>query len=681
MRHPALLLATFTVLTAGSLANAENLTSEDSPDGLLGLSLEELMTVEVESVSSASRYTQSLVDAPTFTSIITNEQIRRFGYRTLADVYRSLGGFFTTFDRSYSYTGVRGFGRPGDYDTRILVMIDGHRLNEDLYDSTDTLRNFPIDLELVDRIEVVRGPGSSLYGTNAFFAVVNLITKKGAAFNAVEGGVSAARYDDYQGRARVGFPLGGEGSALLALSRGDSHGHPTLFFPEFDDPATNNGIARNRDGDHYQKLFTDLRYEGFSFQAAYSARHKDVPTASFGTAFNPDPEQNVKDSRAYLVGSYNWSVLEKTAVNFRAAYDWYEYRAAYPYSAEDPNDPALTIPNNDFGRAERWSYDATVTSSLSSNNTLIAGVEYRDAFNLDQENSDEGAEDSFIFQHNDAQSWAVFAQDQFRIGSRINAYLGFRYDDYDTSGGQASPRAGLVVVPWTNTAVKLLYGEAFRTPNAYEMNYDDAQDVYAANPDLSPEEIQTTSLIIERYFSDALRASVTGYFYDIDNLIDQQVLQETGELQFQNGAGARATGVEAEVEGRWKDGWYARASYAFGETEQKMSGAILTNSPRHLVKLAATAPLIPERLFWSPELLYVSSRLNHAGARIPDYTVLNVTLSYEELVPGLTLALSAYNLLDRRYRDPVNADHVQTSLEQDGRVFRLTATYRYDLPQ
>ena len=102
-------------------------------------------------------------------------------YRTLADVLNSVRGFYTSYDRNYSYIGVRGFARPGDYNTRVLLLIDGHRFNEPTYDMAAIGTDFPIDVSLVDKVEVIRGPASSLYGTSAFFAVINVITKTASA--------------------------------------------------------------------------------------------------------------------------------------------------------------------------------------------------------------------------------------------------------------------------------------------------------------------------------------------------------------------------------------------------------------------------------------------------------------------------------------------------------------------
>jgi iron complex outermembrane receptor protein len=164
--------------------------AQDKPDipGLLDKSLEELMSIEIDSVSSASGFKQKVTEAPASVTIISSEDIQRYGYRTLAEILRSVPGFYVSYDRNYSYVGVMGYGLPGDYNSRIAVLIDGHRQNDNIYEGALIGTDFPLDIDLIDRVEVIRGPNSSLYLASAFLGVINIITKKGRDL----GNVSAA---------------------------------------------------------------------------------------------------------------------------------------------------------------------------------------------------------------------------------------------------------------------------------------------------------------------------------------------------------------------------------------------------------------------------------------------------------------------------------------------------------
>src|ERR1700681_1388886 len=98
------------------------------PD-LAGPDLRELSEIHVDTVYGVSKFLQKLLQAPSAVSIVTSDQIRKYGYRTLADVLRSVPGLYVTNDRNYSYLGVRGFDHSGEYNSRILILIDGHRMN------------------------------------------------------------------------------------------------------------------------------------------------------------------------------------------------------------------------------------------------------------------------------------------------------------------------------------------------------------------------------------------------------------------------------------------------------------------------------------------------------------------------------------------------------------------------
>ena len=164
MKASSSLVAVLLCTLAGPVAAQPHTGAEQEAP----VTLEQLLSMDVERVFGASRFQQSVLEAPASVSIITRDDIERFGYRTLADILRVARGFYVSNDRNYSYVGVRGFSRPGDYNTRVLVMIDGHRLNDNVYDQAAVGTEFPLDVELIERVEVVRGASSSLYGTRAW---------------------------------------------------------------------------------------------------------------------------------------------------------------------------------------------------------------------------------------------------------------------------------------------------------------------------------------------------------------------------------------------------------------------------------------------------------------------------------------------------------------------------------
>ncbi len=146
-------------------------TKAEEPD-FTTLSFEELVGIKIPTVYGASKHEQKITEAPATVSIITRDDFQLFGHRALADALRSVRGFYVTGDRAYTYLGLRGVNRPGDYGGGMLLMIDGQRLNDPVGDQAFNGGEFPLDVDLIERVEVIRGPGSSLYGNNAFFGVI-----------------------------------------------------------------------------------------------------------------------------------------------------------------------------------------------------------------------------------------------------------------------------------------------------------------------------------------------------------------------------------------------------------------------------------------------------------------------------------------------------------------------------
>jgi outer membrane receptor for ferrienterochelin and colicins len=306
---------------------------------LAGMSIEDLAKMQVDSVYGASKFLQKASDSPTSVTVVTGEEIQKYGYRTLADVLKTVRGFYVIYDRNYTYVGVRGFSQPEDYNARILFLVDGHRANENIFDGAYVGTEFPVDVDLIERIEIIRGPDSSVYGTGAFAAVINVITKRGRDLSATEVSADAGSWNSYKGRLTFGGRSDNGFEALVSGSFYNSLGHNRLFFPEFDSPATNDGIAEHADGDQSQNFFGDFIYRDFDIHFVDSSRDKHIPTASFGTVFD-DPHTQTTDARRYVDVQYHhtfgsWETLG------RVSYDWYQYHGHYIYNYSGTEAPPI----------------------------------------------------------------------------------------------------------------------------------------------------------------------------------------------------------------------------------------------------------------------------------------------------------------------------------------------------
>src|ERR1035438_5674346 len=285
---------------------------EPIPD-LSEATLEQLGNVKVY---SASKHLQAASDAPSSVTVVTADEIQKYGYRTLADILKTIPGFFVTNDRDYSSVGVRGLARPGDYNTRILLLVDGHRLNDNVYDEAMVGTEFPINIDLIQRVEVIRGPVSSLFGSNALFGVINIITKRGRDIDGLELSAEAASFNTYSGTVTYGRKLR-QLEFLISSTFYGSQGHNSLFFPEFNTPETNYGIARHADDDQVGSALATISFRDFTLQAVYGTREKGIPTAPYGTIFNNSGTRTT-DSNSYIDLRYqhsfgnSWDVLART---------------------------------------------------------------------------------------------------------------------------------------------------------------------------------------------------------------------------------------------------------------------------------------------------------------------------------------------------------------------------------
>lgn len=648
------------------------------PVSFADLTLEQLMEIRIEKVFGASKYDQKVTRAPAAVTIVTGDEIAKFGHRTLADVLRSVRGMYVSNDSNYSYLGMRGFLRPGDYNMRTLVTVDGHRMNDNVYDAAYFGRENMLDIEAIDRVEIIRGPSSSIYGSSAFFGVINIVPKHGASLNGTEVTAEAGSHGTQQGRVAWGRKLAGDLDVLLSASWYQSDGRRHIYYPELDprrstdSRAINNGVAENSDGERAFRLSGRATYRDFSFSGFYSTRQKTVPTASFLGAFNTGL-QKTWDHRGYLDFQYRHEFSSIFELRGRAFYDSYSYFGDYPANWAAPGDPPDIVLNRDHTLGEWVGTEWALTARLSDRHTVVTGLELRGNLHQQQVNYDDVQPRSYsINDDRSNQNHGAYLQDEFGLTANLLLNAGLRYDLYpDGFGGTLNPRLGLIYQPREQTTAKLLYGRAFRAPNAYERFF------YAANmpAELRPETIRTYEAVLEHYFARDYRASLSAYQYRVDDLIEQLALPD-GKLYFGNAAFAKTHGVELEIQGKYASGWEVRASYA-QQRAKGTNGQRLTNSPHDLAKLNLLAPLIRDRLIAGLELQYQGSVLTLANQRAGGFTLGNLTLTAHRLAPGLDISASLYNIFGTRYGYPGAEEHTQDILPQEGRTFRLNATYRF----
>lgn len=646
--------------------------------------LEELLKVDVQKVSVASKRRQKVNEAPSSVTIITSDDIRQYGYRTIADILRSVRGFNVTYDRNYAYIGVRGFGRPGDYNTRVLLMVDGHAINDNIFDTAPIGAEFTLDVDLIDRIEISRGPGSALYGSNALFGVINVVTKNGSALHGVEGSGEIGRDHAAKGRISYGRTIPGESDLLLSGNAANNPGRD-LYFAEFDpanpaaDPrAANNGIAVGRDYETHQNAFTKATAGDLVLSAAYGRREKGIPTAAFGTMFNA-PDTVAIDRHAYVDARYSHEISGRSDIMARLAYDEYGYAGDYPFDTTVPPGAPSRVVNKDESVGRWWSGEINYTAAIREKHTIVIGTTFKANTTQDQRNFNADPYELFLNDRRRSNLWALFGQDEIWISPSLILTAGARYDYYDTFGGTTNPRAGLLYYPSVNSAVKLLAGRAFRTPNTYELYYNDGYITSEPNPNLRPETIVTYEAVYEQYYPNQFQSTLSVYHYDIQNLITLEQDPANGLLVYRNAEAIAADGVEFELQKKCPNGTRGTFSTAYQHTFNRRTGELLINSPRNLTKLNLSVPMLKEHIIAGLEEQYTGRRWTLGENTTEAFFVTNVTILAQNMVKGLDLSLGVYNLFDKQYRDPASEEHrpALDSIEQDGRVWRLKVTYLY----
>ncbi|MGC2417731.1 MAG: TonB-dependent receptor [Candidatus Acidiferrales bacterium] len=654
-------LASFLLILTGPAA------AQQEAHDLTNKSLEDLMKIEVY---SASKYMQDASDAPSSVTVITADEIQKYGYRSLADILESVRGFYITHDRDYSFVGVRGFGRLGDSNNRILVLIDGHQINDNVFGEPYLGTEFLVDVDLIERVEIIRGPSSSLYGADAFFAVINVITRKAPQLKGVEISFAPASFGTYDGRASYGGQYRGL-DVMLSGTFYNSRG-ATLFFPQFDSPATNYGVTRNTDYESFQHILATISFHGFTLQGLFSARDKGVPTAYYGALFN-DPRTQNFDYHQYFDLSYQHSFGDTWNFTARTSYDQARLQAPVAYSTGLP-DGSTTVDTYSF-RGNWWNSEAKLNWTLFKKHKITLGTQVMD--NLRQDQGDYTAiGNTFVADPASSVIWAFYAQDEFAITHTLSLSAGLRYDHYSYFGGTTNPRLGLIYHPFHPTTLKLLYGTAFRAPEPFEMS-PDYGPFYDNNLQLKPETIRSVEGVVEEALGQHFTLEGSVFRNWIDNLISIETNPADGQSIYENSGGVNATGVEVELDGRFAGGLQGRASYSYTDTEQPVTHQILPNSPTQLGKLNLSVPIVHQWLFASLDAQYTSPVQTLAANTVSGFSVFNVTLLGHTLGKHLDVSASVYNILNKKYFDPGRPEDPEDAIQRDGRNFRIKLTGRF----
>ncbi|MBI1796305.1 MAG: TonB-dependent receptor [Candidatus Eisenbacteria bacterium] len=617
-----------------------------------------------QTVIGAAKRPQPLSETPSAVTVITAEEIHAHGYRSLAEALRWVRGVFVTDDRNYSYVGVRGLQRPGDYNNKVLLAIDGHTMNGNVYADGLFGGELGLDLENVERIEVVRGPGSALYGGYAVLAVVNVVTRRpsrdpGVAVGGWSGSARSRRGFATIASSRPGRPEWSISGSWLG-SRGAD-----LYFPALDGPLTHNGMSIGADGEDAHAFFATAEWLGVRLVAKTNERMKRISTGSFGTTFD-DSRNRTYDGHDYVELSGARELSQAFELHGRVYWDDAHYHGYYVYGPD-----SATYVNYDAGDGEVLGTELRAHWSPEAGEVVTLGVEGQIQPRIELVNYDIAPYVLHLDKEARRHTVAAYAEDEQRLGAATTATAGIRVDDTPGFAPVASPRLDIVWRSSPTLTWKLLAGSAFRAPSLYETEYEAQYTL--ANPWLGPERVVTLEGGLVRA-AGPLTWTLSAYANRVRGLIDLVQVDSLNQ-RFGNRQRVLSRGVEGEVAVVRAGGTRARLALAWQTSMDEDLDRELSNSPRWNGHVTVTHAPPESRYTLGAGLRVLSPRVTLAGARTAWATVADARVAVR-VGRATELGFEVRNLLDARYGDPGSSEQVMDQIAQDGRTLSATLTVR-----
>lgn len=640
-----------------------------SGDDLFELSLEELVNIEVTIATGSPK---SLRTAPAVATVITSQELEALGVRTLDEALETVPGLHVSYG-GVLYTPryfIRGIS--SNENAQTLVLVNG--VPQTSLWLGDRLPAWPsVPVKAVQRVEIIRGPGSALYGADAFAGVINIITKgpeeiAGTQAYVAHGSFNTTSVDLLHG-GQVG-PL----KAALTVSALTTDGDDSLirkdlqsYYDSID--GTNASLAPGPLNLGARQLDTrlDLAWGAYRLRLDWlelSDRESGRGTGGARGAIDPWAHQTSRWGNA----DFSWQG--------ERGHDWQlEARAGYGYKHFHHDTPFYVLPP---GSARSVSPDGQITRfSLSEEHArLNAGALYQgwaghqvrlgvgafwgDLFKTTAQDNSSGVlvtttDTPSVFQpENQRTSYNIYIQDEWRFAPGWELTTGLRHDHYSDFGDTTNPRLALV---WSTTPTltsKLLYGEAFRAP-AFSNLYLTGRDV-RGNPHLQPEKLRSLELAFGWEPSASLRWDLNLYGYRVRDYIDQVLLAGTATTVARNAGRFDGRGVETELRYEFSPALQLLANYSHQQTRESEGGESRGLSPSAEASLWAVWQFAPGWQF-TPQVNWVGD-IKRAGidndprSSLPGYTILNLALR-KRWSQGLELTLSGHNLFDAKTEDPV----------------------------
>jgi outer membrane receptor protein involved in Fe transport len=671
--------------------------------------LRELVNLPATTVTAASREAESIDDAPASVTVISRQELEAFAYPTILESLRGVRGFAVNYDSVYGNASVRGLGQANDYSNRLLVLSDGAALNDDILYQSFIHYDGRVDLGDVDRIEIVRGPASVLYGTGAVSGVVNLVMRGSDQPNSVHAQVSS--YDDATVRIRVGATehFTADAGMWASVSAARSQGHELEL----------SGM-RIQNVDQFTGISTAGKawWKNVSAQWFFTNRDVAVPTGNYGATLN-DPDSQYNDQRFLAEVKYEPKLSANTDLMLRAHVNSYRYIDDAVFDQiDDAGEPTgeqyrySETYRGAWGGLEarlRWSPSKRLKFAVGTEGSLHPRSTMRG------EQLDVGASEPVpgIDVSTPNQLLAMSGLVDWQLNAKLRFQGGLRVDYWNSNGDQNaatdelkdastylmfSPRAVLIAHPRPADTVKVMLGRAFRAPSIFEIFYSDAGTTQApssfAGTSLKPEYINTAEVEAKHRFNADWSVLASVHAAVVQNIIEpadvtDEILADHPEVNpsafYNRNSPDNQTllGADLEVRREFRNGAMFSAHYgllrARYATAQGGADATpsreLVNAPTQFAAFKLIVPLVPDVITGALRAAFEDRRRAdlESDARSDRAVVADAVLSGPIKHLGVRYAVGVYNLLNWRFAEPA-APFATPLMPQQGRTFMFSLT-------
>lgn len=679
-----------------------------------------LLYGDEETVSIATGTRKPLRLAPSVASVITSEDIAAMGALTLDEVLEAVPGVHVSLSSRYSsLISIRGIHTR--LNPQVLMLIDGYPVSELFTGSRAPTFTMPV--KNIDRVEFIRGPGSAVYGADAFAGVINIITKGPEDLPSFEAGAVGASFDTRGAWLQssgewLGWALGigieklkSQGdrnriievdlqSTLDAIFGSSASQAPSPASTHYDITSAQFTAARPHWTIGLNSWTQDKGGIGAGVSEALDSQgYQDVSQQLF--QLNYGSEQLFDDWQ--FTGSYNYFRLSQ-----RGRYTIFPQDTMLPIGDDGnldftPGSAASLVSfpeglRGNPGGLEQHSaieFAASFTGLPSHHIRIAGGYESQHLDTVESKNFGPGIMDVGVGLVDVSDTPFIYLQDRSRRIKHLSLQdewlfykdweltAGVRYDEYSDFGSTVNPRLAVVWQTSYQLTSKLLYGQAFRAPSFSEQ-FAINNPVTLGNPEVDPEKIDTVELVFDYRPTYDFQSKLSLFRYSIDGLIDFVGVASSpgGTSVAQNVHDQRGYGLELEASWRATDTLSLVGSYSFQRSENELTGELVPDAPKQLAYFD---------LRWRASAHWImSSQLRHVAdrgraqldprAEIDDYSLLDFTVRNNKLLSFADLKLSIANVFDAEAREPSAgpASSIPHDHPLEGRRILLEASFRID---